>query len=160
MSATKITNIGAILIAKRFGPKWTKSRPKSKTFLPVWFSRIPTWTRSKSRPKSKTSFGPVIHYLTIWPQYLLHNLYQLKKCSHHQLPKHITHTPHTTSHNAQTPSLPPSHLQMHLNVLPKERLPTALKTSKEPALHSIFFFSSLWMMLNNFFKTQSDYLLV
>jgi hypothetical protein len=49
---------------------------------------------------------------------------------------------------------------MHLNDLPKERLPTAPRTSKEPALHSIFFFSSLRMMPNKYFKTQSDYLLV
>jgi hypothetical protein len=41
---------------------------------------------------------------------------------------------------------------MHLNDLPKERLPTALRTSKEPALHSIFFFSSLRMMPNRYFK--------
>jgi len=49
---------------------------------------------------------------------------------------------------------------MHLHGLPKERLPTALRTSKELALHSIFFFSSLQMMPNKYFKTQSNYLLV
>jgi hypothetical protein len=49
---------------------------------------------------------------------------------------------------------------MHLNDLPKERLPTALRTSKETALHSIFFFSSLRMMPNKYLKMQSDYLLV
>jgi hypothetical protein len=49
---------------------------------------------------------------------------------------------------------------MHLNDLPKERLPMAPRISKEPALHSIFFFLSLRMMPNKYFKTQSDYLLV
>jgi hypothetical protein len=47
-----------------------------------------------------------------------------------------------------------------LHGLPKERVSIAPRTSKEPALHSFFFFSLLRMMPNKYFKTQSDYLLV
>ena len=42
----------------------------------------------------------------------------------------------------------------------QEILPTAPRTSEEPALHSIFFFSSLRMMPNKYIKTQSDNLLM
>ncbi len=69
-SATKITNIGVIWEPKRFEPKLTKSLPLSKSILLVWFSWIPSWTRSKSRPLTKSRFGPVIDFLTICSQYL------------------------------------------------------------------------------------------
>jgi hypothetical protein len=44
---------------------------------------------------------------------------------------------------------------MHLNDLPKERLPMAPRTSKEPALHSILSCSLPQSMLNKYLKMQS-----
>ncbi len=41
---------------------------------------------------------------------------------------------------------------MHVHNLLKERLPIESRTLKEPALHSIFFFSLLQMMPNKYFK--------
>ena len=89
---------------------------------------MPTLTRSKSRPKFKTSVGPVINYLTIWPQYVVHNLYQLKKCSRHQLPKHITHNTshHTTTSNSRRrhKQCPPSrHQTMTTTSMPRATCP-------------------------------------
>jgi hypothetical protein len=60
----------------------------------------------------------MINFLTIWPQYLLHNLYQpgymQKNCSHHYCSSHIAHhkkynTKYNTKHNSLPPlsSLPP-----------------------------------------------------
>jgi hypothetical protein len=41
---------------------------------------------------------------------------------------------------------------MHLHDLPKQRLLTAPRTLQEAALHLIFFFSSLQVMPNKYFK--------
>jgi hypothetical protein len=55
---------------------------------------------------TKSRFGPVINFLMIWAQYLLHNLYQLKKCR--TTTARYPTAPHTQHSTKLSPSsLPP-----------------------------------------------------